>query len=220
MEKSKKKIKNYLFYDFVRITAVIPGLLWFRIRNIYSTEKARQKIKDGALLISNHSGDIDPVIAMFSIWNRRHHFIATSELFDSKIKRFLFERFHCIEIDKQNVSMNTFREIVDHLQKGKLVSMFPEGHITKSEEVQKFKSGAVLMAVTAKKPIIPIYIKKRKNIWQRQVVVVGEPINPFEMFGKMPSLSDMDKIAELLKEKEIELKKIADNTLGGNKNEI
>lgn len=211
MEKNKKKIKNYLFYDFVKITAAIPGLLWFRMKKIYATEKAKQKIKDGALLISNHSGDIDPIIVMFSVWYRRHHFIATSGLFDSKLKRFMFEHFHCIEIDKENVSMNTFRDIVDHLQKGKLVSMFPEGHVTKSEEVQKFKSGAVLMAVTAKKPIVPIYVKKRKNIWQRQVVVIGEPINPFEAFGKMPSLSDMEKIAQTLREKESELKKLADN---------
>lgn len=210
MKKEKKKIKNYLFYDFVKATAAIPGLLWFRMKKIYATEKAREKIKDGALLISNHSGDYDPIILMFSIWHRRHHFIATSELFDSKIKRFWFEHFHCIEIDRENVSMNAFRDIVDHLQKGKIVSMFPEGYVTRNEEVQKFKSGVVLMAVTAKKPIIPIYIKKRKSIWQRQRVVIGEPVNPTEMFGKMPSLTDMEKLSEILREKENELKQLAD----------
>jgi len=211
MKKEKKKINNYFFYDFVKITAAIPGLLWFRTKKIYASAKAKEKIKGGALLISNHSGDFDPIIAMFGVWYRRHHFIATSGLFDSKVKRFLFERFHCIEIDKENVSMKTFREIVDHLQRGKLVSMFPEGHVTRNEEVQKFKSGVVLMAVTAKSPIIPIYIKKRKSVWQRQRVVIGEPINPTEMFDKMPSLADMEKIAEVLREKESELKEIADN---------
>ncbi len=208
--KEKRKINNYLFYDFVKITAAIPGLLWFRTKKIYVSEKAKQKIRGGALLISNHSGDFDPILLMFSIWYRRHHFIATSDLFNTKVKRFFFEHFHCIEIDKQNVSMNTFREIVDHLQKDKIVSMFPEGHVTRNEEVQKFKSGVVLMAVTAKKPIIPIYLKKRKNIWQRQRVVIGEPINPSEIFSKMPTLSEMEKIAEILREKEKELKEIAD----------
>lgn len=209
-KKERKKINNYLFYDFVKITAAIPGLLWFRMKKIYATDKAKEKIKDGALLISNHSGDFDPIILMFSLWYRRHHFIATKGLFDSKIKRFLFDHFHCIEIDKENVSMKTFREIVDHLQKGKIVSMFPEGYVTKNEEIQKFKSGVVLMAITAKKPIVPIYIKKRKNIWQRQRVVIGEPIHPIEMCDKMPSLTDMEKIAEVVREKEKELKAIAD----------
>ena len=62
----------------------------------------------------------------------------------------------------------------------------------------------------AKKPIVPIYIKKRKNIWQRQRVVIGEPIHPIEMCDKMPSLADMEKIAEVVREKEKELKAIAD----------
>ena len=133
------------------------------------------------------------------------------KLFDTKIKRFMFEHFHCVEIDKENVSMKTFREIVDLLQKDKIVSMFPEGHITRNEEVQKFKSGVVLMALTAKKSIIPTYVKKRKNIWQRQRIIIGEPIDPMNIFGKMPSLADMEKIADILREKENELKQIADN---------
>ena len=175
------------------------------------SKKAKEKITGGALLVSNHSGDIDPIILMFAVWYRRHHFIATTDLFNTKIKRFLFEGFHCIEIDKENVSMHAFREIVGRLQNDKLVSIFPEGYLTRNEEIQKFKSGAVLMAVTAKKPIIPVYIKKRKNFFQRQCVIIGEPINPIEMCGKTPSLANMEKISENLREKEKELKQIADN---------
>ena len=210
--KEKRKINNYFFYDFVKITAAIPGLIWYRTKKIYESDKAKKKIKGGALLISNHSGDFDPIAVMFGVWYRRHHFIATKGLFDSRVKRFLFERFHCIEIDKDNVSMTTFREIVDHLKRGKLVSMFPEGHITRDEEVQRFKSGAVLMAVTAKSPIVPIYVKKRRNIWQRQRVVIGEPINPVDELGKVPSLADMDKIAKKLRIKESELKDLAEKS--------
>ena len=107
--------------------------------------------------------------------------------------------------------MSAFRKIVSELQNEKLVSIFPEGYLTRNEEIQKFKSGAVLMAVTAKKPIIPVYIKKRKNFFQRQRVIIGEPIDPIEMCGKMPSLADMEKISENLRAKEQELKQIADN---------
>ncbi len=208
--KKKDKKNNYFFYDFIKVTAAIPGLLWFRTKKLYASEKAKEKIKGGALLISNHSGDYDPVILMFGIGYRRHHFIATSDLFNTKAKRFWFEQFHCIEIDKQNVSMKTFREIVDHLQQDKLVCMFPEGQVARDDEMKKFKSGMVLMSVTAKKPIIPVYIKKRKSIWERQRVVIGEPINPMEMFGRMPSLAEMDQIAALLREKEEELKQLAE----------
>lgn len=209
--KDKRKPNNYLFYDFVKITAALPGFLWFRPKNVFASEKAKEKIRGGALLVSNHSSNIDPILLMFSIWYRRHHFIATTDLFQKKLNRFLFERFHCIEIDKENVSMKAFREIINRLQQDQLISIFPEGYLTENEEVQKFKSGAVLMAVTAKKPIVPVYVKKRKNFFHRQCVVIGEPINPIEMCGKIPSLTEMDKISETLREKEKELKQIADN---------
>ena len=210
MKKEKGK-KSYFFYDFVKVTAAIPGLLWFRPKCIYVNENAKKKIKGGALLISNHSSNIDPMILMFAIYYRRHHFIATKELFDTKLKRFIFESFHCIEIDRENFGMNIFRNIIDLLKNEKLVAMFPEGHVTNNEEVQKFKSGMVLISVSSKKPIIPIYVKIRKSLWRRQYVIIGEPINPSEMLPKMPSLSDMDGIAEILREKEKELKAIADN---------
>lgn len=205
-----KNKKNYFFYDFVKITAAIPGLIWFRPKRIYANESAKKKIKGGALLISNHSTNVDPIILMFAVYYRRHHFIATKEVFDTKLKRFLFENFHCIEIDRENFGMDVFRNIIDLLKDGKLVVMFPEGHLTKAEEVQKFKSGVVLMSISSQKPIVPVYVKVRKSFWHRQCVVFGEPLNLVEILGKMPSLSDMDRIADVLVEKEKELKQIAD----------
>ena len=209
--KKRKNKKSYFFYDFVKITAAIPGLLWFRPKRIYASEAAKQRIRGGALLIANHSSNIDPIILMFGIYYRRHHFIATKELFDTRFKRFWFENFHCIEIDRENFGMGSFRSIIDMLKADKLISMFPEGHVTNNEEVQKFKSGMVLMAVSSGKPIVPVYIKVRKRFWQRQYVIIGEPINPTAMLQKMSTLSDMDRVAELLREKEKELKEIADS---------
>ena len=209
--KNEKGKKSYFFYDFVKITAAIPGLIWFRPKRIYASENAKKKIRGGALLISNHSSNIDPIILMFGIYYRRHHFIATKELFDNRFKRFLFENFHCIEIDRENFGMNIFRNIISLLKEDKLVAMFPEGHVTNNEEVEKFKSGMVLMSFSAKKPIVPVYVKVRKSLWHRQYIVVGEPIDTAKMLPPIPSLSDMDGIAEILREKEKELKSIADN---------
>ena len=67
---------------------------------------------------------------------------------------------------------------------------------------------AKLQIIKAKKPIIPVYVEKRKNFFKRQRIVIGEPINPIEMCGKMPTLAEMDKISEILRQKENELKQI------------
>lgn len=196
---------DYLLYDIIGATAALPGLLWFRTKRIYASEKAKEKIRGGALVISNHVGFFDPIYLMFAIHYRRHHFIATKELFDGKVKRFLFTKaFHCIEIDRDNFNMATFRKIVDVLKQGKIVSMFPEGHICKEQENAAFKSGMVLMALQSGCSIVPVYIKKREHFWQRQVAVIGEPVMVKSEIGiKVQQISE--KTQYLFKiEKELE----------------
>ena len=73
MEKSKKSRKRgYFLYDFGKITAVIPCLLWYRMKRLYASPEAKKKIKGGAILISNHSGNVDPIAIMTAVWYRRH----------------------------------------------------------------------------------------------------------------------------------------------------
>lgn len=207
----KEKINNYFFYDFARVTGVTALWMFYRMKKIYVSPEAKKRIKGGAILVSNHLGFTDPVILMLGVWYRRHHFVATKELFDTPLKRFVFEHFHCIEIDRENVGLDTFRDITDLLKNDRLVSVFPEGHITEGNTIEHFKSGVVLMSVSSKKPIIPVYIKRRKSIWQRQCLIFGEPVDPVAMLNKVPSMSDMDKIAKYLREKEGQLKELADN---------
>lgn len=206
----KRKINSYFFYDFARVTGVPALWMFYRMKKVYVSPEAKKRIEGGAILVSNHSGFTDPAILVLGVWYRRQHFVATKELFDTPIKRFVFEHFHCIEIDRDNVGLDTFRAITDRLKEGRLVSVFPEGHITEGENIEQFKSGVVLMSVSSQKPIIPVYIKKRKSFWHRQCMIFGEPVDPVAMLKKMPSLSDMDKIAQYLREKEGQLKKIAD----------
>lgn len=207
--KTKKRKLNYFLYDFVKITGV--PLMWpfLRPKFIYENEQAKQKIKGGALLISNHSGRIDPIVALFPLWYRRQHFVTTKELFDTKLKRWFFTRMHCIEIDRDDVSMQSFKRIISYLKDEKVVSIFPEGRMTNTEEVQKFKSGAVLMSILAQKPIVPIYQQKRTSIFQRQRIIIGQTIDVAKILNGKPSLSEIDKVSELLREKEKQLKDIA-----------
>ncbi|MBQ0042671.1 MAG: 1-acyl-sn-glycerol-3-phosphate acyltransferase [Lachnospiraceae bacterium] len=196
---------RYLFFDFVKLTA-IPGLLWFRIKKIYENDAAKKRIKGGALLISNHSTFYDPVILMISIWYRRHHFICTKDFFEGKV-RLLFKGFHCIPINKQSFGMDSFRVIVEHLQAGELVSMFPEGRVNVEGEKDPYKSGMVMMSAMSGKPIIPVYMERREHWYHTTRVVIGEPVDIRGMYGgKMPPLKKIDEIAALLQEKEDELK--------------
>lgn len=210
-EKPKKKkdsIFKYFLHDFVWGIGSVFGYIWFRPKKYYISEAAKKKIKGGAILISNHIGFYDPVYIMISINYRRHHFVATKELFSSKFKKFMFEKiFLCISIDRNGVGTGTIRKIVGELKKGSLVSMFPEGHINvnKKDEVEAFKSGAVFMALKGGCPIVPVYIHKRKNIFKRLVTIVGEPIKVSLDGTDKPAMEYINDVTLELRKKEQEL---------------
>lgn len=202
----KKDKFKYVLHDVVWGVGSFFGYIWFRPKNHYISETAKQKIKGGALLVANHTGIYDPVYVMMAVTYRRHHFVVTKELFNTKFKKFLFEKiFLCIMIDRDNVGMSTIRKISNVLKEGELVSMFPEGKINEDTSLAAFKSGAVFMALKSGCPIIPMYTHKRKNIFCRHVTVFGEPISVSLKDTSLSPMEYVEKMTETLRDKELEL---------------
>ena len=204
----KKKRPCYFVFDFVKITGAIPMFLWFRPKFIYENENAKKKIKGGALVIANHRSTWDAIIMHCAVWYRRLHLVAMQELFDlSKLANWFFHKILCIPINRKNVHIGAFKDIIARLKEGKAVGVFPEGHIHEGDEngVDFFKSGVVLMAMKGDVPIIPMAFVPRKKWWQRQVVVIGEAIN---IDKTNMSLEDINNVSNKLSEKEEDLFKI------------
>ena len=202
------KKRSWFFYDFVKITAALPGLLWFRPRLLFENDRARAHIRGGALLIANHIGFFDPAYLLFAIWYRRISFVCLQQFFDSSWAWF-FRGVHCIPIDKQNVGMESVREIIRRLKAGELVSIFPEGHVNAGgETLDTFKSGAVLMAMRSACPIVPVYIRPKKHWYQRLTMVIGEPVDIKELLRNTPGVAGMEAASAQLLQKEENLKQI------------
>ena len=210
MNKQANKAKpvsfRYLFYDFVKLTAALPGLIWLRPKWIFESPAARKRIRGGCVVIANHAGFLDPVYVMFAIWYRRHRFVCDKLFFQGK-KRWLFQGFRCIPVDRENFGMDSMRKITGELRGGSLVSIFPEGHISQEGEggLASFKSGMVLMALQGKAPIVPVYCCQKPHVYSRLRIAIGEPINIMERYGSRPSLPQIERIVEDLRAKEEEL---------------
>lgn len=210
MEQENKKRSplfslKYLVYDFVKITAGLPGLLWFRPRIRYENEAAKKRIRGGAVIFANHVGFFDPIFVMFAVWYRRHRFICSKEFFESKA-RWWFKRFGCIPVDRQNFNLGSLRTISEALTEGCLVSIFPEGYINDSGALAAFKSGMVLMALQGKAPIVPVYLRPGKHFYNRLHIMIGEPIDIISRCGGRPSMPQIEEITADLHRKEEELK--------------
>ncbi len=199
----KKKRKNYLLYDFIKLTAALPCLIWMRPKVKYITKK--QKFKGGILVASNHTGFTDPIKCMLPLWYRRVNSLATANLYNTKIKNWFFTQLHCIKVDKENFNMSTFHQVTERLNEEKMVLIFPEGGINRTEHVTTFKSGVILMAHKTGKPILPMYVSKQEKWYHRVHIIIGDPIDISSMCGKMPTLPELNKISEFVREKELEL---------------
>ena len=216
--KKKCKADNYFLYDLAKVTGIIPVMIWMRPKVLRPFGK--HPIKGGFILSSNHVSFFDPIAILCAFWKRRVFSLATTELYDTPGKRWIFENMKCIPVDKQNFSLDSFHEVTRRLKKGKVICIFPEGQINfHSNDMLAFKSGMILMAHTANVPILPIYLVPVKRRTRRRIVVVGEPIHVRAMCGRMPSAEDLNRVADYVHEKEQELKSFYDSKFHKNTSE-
>ncbi len=149
---------------------------WFRSKKVYMTERAKQKVKGGAVLVANHTCFADPLMVGCAVWYRRMFFLAAEVVMRNKLVGLLLRGIGCIKIDRNICDMNAIRKTVSILKEGHVLSVFPQGGISREDNMQTIKSGVVLMAMQAKVPIIPMYVHKKDKTCKRNYVVIGEPI--------------------------------------------
>lgn len=206
--KNKKNIFRFLPMDIGRIVcSVLP--LYYRTKRIdLKGERFKTHLKGGAVIVTYHTDFSDPFTLGNCFWYRRLFFLAAKEVMKNSVIEVLLRGMGCIKIDRDASDIEAIKKCVSVLKCGKLLGVFPEGGIHREGDTDKIKSGAVLIAMQAGVPIIPVYIAKRKNIFKRQLAVIGEPFDCRDYCTKrFPSVADIDGISEKLLIKMEECKK-------------
>ena len=195
-----------LLHDFIIATGIIPTSLYLRHKRIYLNGKKPKGLFSGKYIISsNHMSLLDPIIVCEAFWFRRVGFLATKTLFKNKLLSFILRHAGVVPVDKENPSLAEFKKLQEHLDRGHIVCFFPEGAVTR-EALGAFKSGILMLASMAECDILPTFLVQRKSKWHRQVIVIGEKIKISDYFsGPFPTIEDIEKVTEVLKEKELEL---------------
>ncbi len=205
----KSKLTKYKpLYFFVKVTGALPCLIAFRPKLIIKGDIKDLHKRGGVLISSNHRSflDVPQILCAFGLRNIIS--LATSELFDGKFKNWFFNNVNCIPVERNNFSIDSFHLICDYLKDDRAVLIFPEGSINAADDssLNALKSGVVLMAHKANKPILPIYVAKKRKWYNRTTIIVGEPIYVRDICGNMPSMAALNKVSNLLKDKENSLK--------------
>lgn len=192
---------RFLPIDMSRIVAS-PCQLAFRIKKYHvSGEPYRRKLRGGAILAANHLSFSDPFLISSTFWYRRVFYLAAEVVMQGKLRSFLLKGTGCIKIDRNISDLEAIKKSVALLKDGRCLAVFPQGTVVRGEEQVSVKSGAVLIALQAGVPIVPMYSLKRKHWYERKRMVIGDPIDPRDYISKkIPSMKDIEAASNALQE--------------------
>jgi acyl-[acyl-carrier-protein]-phospholipid O-acyltransferase/long-chain-fatty-acid--[acyl-carrier-protein] ligase len=150
--------------------------------------------KGGALLVSNHVSFADaPLLGMTT--PRLIRFLIWAPYYKVPVTNAFFRLFDAIPVQTGSAKMivGALKKAREELERGKLVGIFPEGHITQTGEMSPFTRGYLKIVEGTGAPVIPVYIdgmfghplsykgggilRSWEKVWRPRIrVLVGEPI--------------------------------------------
>lgn len=171
------KEKNLLYFIIKPIYTILLKII-FRPK-IIGKENIPQ---EGALIFAgNHKHAVDPTMVMMST-NRIVHYMAKESLFKG-LHGILFKKIGLIKVYRGRSNPNAVIEAEKILNNGGTIGIFPEGTRNKgTEELLKFRHGAVAIAKKTNTKILPFAIRNKYKIFRRSVVLeFGKPIDVSNM---------------------------------------
>lgn len=154
---------NALFYEFSYWVTAFVLSVFFGLR----TTGTRNVPKRGAvLLVANHQSFLDP--PAIGLGAGRHlQYLARKTLFRNPAFGWLLRRLNSVPIDQDGIGIEGIRNIIDRLQRGHAVLIFPEGERTWDGKMKPLKAGVALLFKRVTVPIVPVGIVGAYEAWPR-----------------------------------------------------
>lgn len=122
------------------------------------------------ILAGNHTSYLDPLLLMSST-NKTIHFLAKDSLAKG-IKGLLFRSMGIIPVNRKIHDKNALKTAEEELLNKKVIGIFPEGTINRTEEVTiPFKIGAVKMAQDTDALLVPFTITGKYKLFRKSVII-------------------------------------------------
>jgi 1-acyl-sn-glycerol-3-phosphate acyltransferase len=169
----------------------------------YRKEGQHHVPKTGPLLVlANHQSFLDPMAAGLAC-PRQLIYLARKTLFRNRYFTRLIRSLNAVPIDQEGVGKEGLRTIIEQLQRGRAVLVFPEGERTLTGRMYAFKPGIHLLIKRTLAPILPLGIAGAYEAWPRWrnypmpaplfwpsgtgtiAVSVGRPLDP-RPYAEMP----------------------------------
>jgi 1-acyl-sn-glycerol-3-phosphate acyltransferase len=109
------------------------------------------------ILASNHASFLDPPLVGSGL-PRCINYLARETLFRFPIVGSILRSWNAVPVDRDGTSPSGLRNILNRLQKGGAIILFPEGTRTRDGNLQPARSGIGLTVVKSNAPIIPVRV--------------------------------------------------------------
>lgn len=179
MQKEPKA--NPLLLAFVKLTGILPALLFFKPKR-YDLNGKRQRLPRSCILVSNHTSLMDFALYLCCFPFRTLHFLMAEVLFrKGKLFAAFLRGLGGIRVDRDTLDFGFVRQSLAVLDKGGVVGIFPESRLPVNGVHFPFKPSVVFIALHTDAPIVPIYTDGNYGLFKRAHYMVGEKIYLREM---------------------------------------
>ncbi|MCR5769299.1 MAG: 1-acyl-sn-glycerol-3-phosphate acyltransferase [Lachnospiraceae bacterium] len=193
-------MKNLLLW-FVKITGVLPFLVWYKPAVYHENKKQKVKktrsAKTGEILIANHTTMMDFAMMLYVHPFRTIRVLMAEVLFKRPLMAWFFRHLRGIKVDRYLANGDDrLAEAIQTLNEGGIVGVFPEGRLNKEGReygpMLPFSHGAAYLALCTGAKVRPVYFHTVGHLFRRSHMMVGDPVDLCSMFG---AGTDMDRVA-------------------------
>lgn len=182
-------MKNlHLFYWLAVYSVRAWAALWFRVEY-----RGCEHIpsEGGCIIAANHVSFLDPpLIGVGVATHRLVRFVARATLRKNRLADWLFDHLLTIALDRTKGDLKAMRTVLNHLEQGDVVALFPEGTRSPDGRPQQAKAGIGFLIAKAAVPVVPVHIEGTYRAYPRGArfirpckvrVTFGKPVYPDEI---------------------------------------
>ncbi len=157
---------------------------WFRWRVLHPE---RVPARGPVILAANHASFIDPPLVGAGI-HRHVSFLARETLFDVPVLAAVLRSWRVVPVDRDGGTGRGLRSILQRLDQGGAILLFPEGTRSRDGALQPAQAGVGLAIIKSSAPVVPVRVFGSHEAFprgakfprpRRLVVKYGNPL-PFE----------------------------------------
>ncbi len=195
--KANKKGRHIMhFLNFLRVL-VLPIYYLLKPYRFYG----EKKVKDGAcVFVCNHRVMFDIAYPAATTWEGVHY-VTKKSLAEIFFVRSLVKWTKAIPVSRDGNDVRALLDCFKCLKNGEKIVIFPEGKRNKTNEIMlPFKSGAAVMAIRTKTPIVPMVVYTKPRFFRCTHILMDKPFELTEYYDRKLTEEDILEADEKIRQ--------------------